>query len=130
MKIAHVKEYGRAAAQVYVGKGSSLANPYDKFYGQKTSNASVQAYRAWLWKKLRAQDKNVMRLMDMLREDSTLLCYCQDDSCHAKVIVKAWSWLKQQGLVDKQPVKTVPKVCDWTHTTADRLYEEGQVALY
>src|SRR6266545_955288 len=101
MQIAHVKEYGSSTQQVYVDKGSALANPYKRYYGQKTGNASVQAYRAWLWKKLRAQDKSVMRLMHVISDESTLLCYCQDSECHAPIIVKAWSWLKAQGLVEK-----------------------------
>jgi len=130
MQIAHIKAYNKTSSQIYVDKGSPLANPYKKYYGQKTGNASVQAYRAWLWKKLRAQDKSVMRLMDLLHQDSTLLCYCEDDSCHAPIIIKAWNWLKTQGLVDKKTSTTPAKRCGWTLVDANHAYEEGETALY
>src|SRR5882724_11644921 len=111
MEVKHARTSDKTIRQIWIGKGSALANRFDRYYDNKygrTHTGIIQAYRAWLWKKIRTQDQSVMRLMRLMREEITLLCYCNDASCHGPIVVKAWTWLKAQGLVDKPALVPSP----------------------
>jgi len=85
---------------VYCGRPSPLGNPFSH---KKDSLAdtivasreeAIEAYRRWLWIKLKEFDPVVIRAMSELKEDSILGCWCRPLACHCEVIERAWRWMR------------------------------------
>lgn len=82
---------------IYVGRGTPLGNPYLlKDHGPERC---LHLYKRWLWKKLRTQDKAVMAELRRITADHGLVCSCAPRTCHADVIVEAWKWCREKGLI-------------------------------
>lgn len=98
MKIVNVREFGGiAAAQragvVYCGRPSVLGNPF--VVGKHgTRDEVIEKFRQWLWNRLQANDKAVLKAMNELNEESVLGCWCTPSACHCEVIQSAWKWLQ------------------------------------
>ena len=78
---------------IYVGRGTPLGNPYR---AQEHGEAALEKYRRWLWDRIRAGDRAVLRTLREIQEDTHLVCSCAPRPCHADVIVRAWKWLRRQ----------------------------------
>lgn len=99
---------------VYVGRKmigkqpreqSPLGNPF-KLKGRKPDDVRrvLAEYRGWLWEKIKANDRQVMALLNSLTDESVLACYCVDlegeaifteaERCHAQMVAKAWRHLQ------------------------------------
>ncbi len=111
MQVKHIRNCSGDSREVYVGRGSALGNDFRQD-GEASRTASIKAYRAWLWKKLQAKDARVWQAMRTLKSDSILMCHCHPKPCHADIIVKAWTWLKRQGLVGQQPERAVLSIAE------------------
>jgi hypothetical protein len=83
---------------VYVGRPTPLSNPY-RFQPGDTREALLEQYRRWLWQKLRENDWRVLLQLRSITEETALVCSCAPRSCHADVIVRAWQWAREKGLV-------------------------------
>lgn len=86
--------------QVYVGRPSSLGNPYA--LGRDGSREQVIAqYRRWLWAQLQLpgspQERELRRLLAQARSgELELLCWCAPLPCHAEVVRSALLWLARE----------------------------------
>lgn len=58
---------------------------------------AVEAYRLWLWDRIRARDGAVLDALGALGERDLLGCWCHPLVCHAGVVVRAWAWCKGKG---------------------------------
>lgn len=90
----------------YIGRsnsykaGSALANPFvlKDSKNDVERDRVVAQYRSWLWEKIQASDKGVMKELESLREQATcgdvhLLCYCSPKKCHGDVIKNCIEWM-------------------------------------
>lgn len=89
---------------VYVGRGTPLGNPYrprraSHDHDELTREGALDLYRRWLWQKLRSNDRAVMLQMRSITDDTHVVCSCAPSSCHADIVVRAWIWLREQGLL-------------------------------
>lgn len=78
----------------------TLGNPFKvETYGREQA---IELYRLWLWRKIKIQDKRVMKALNELikleRQGETvvLMCWCAPLACHGDVIVRAVEWLKRE----------------------------------
>ena len=86
---------------VYVGKGTPLGNPDEKFLkgekeDMKARLESIAKYRIWLWGKIKAEDQDVLAALSTIDENTILACWCHPLPCHSKVIWAAWHYVKSQ----------------------------------
>ena len=106
MKVVNLKDYPKSAVR-YIGRGSSLGNPFThlplavtKALVQcDTVESAVGCFESWLrgdstWDSIiPAGSRNkALFVLDSLRGDELLACYCTDlDKCHGQVVVKLWN---------------------------------------
>ncbi len=83
---------------VYVGRGTPCGNPY-VFQRGDTREDLLRSYRVWLWKQIEARNYGVLLQLRSITEGTALVCSCAPKPCHADVLVRAWTWAKQEGLV-------------------------------
>ena len=90
----------------YVGCGnqhyrlapSPLANPFRR--GMQQQGVTLPTYRRWLWQQIQQQNTAVLTTLHSLNDETTLVCWCHPQQCHAQVIAKAACWLQQQAFDD------------------------------
>ena len=90
----------------YVGCGnqhyrlapSPLANPFRR--GMQQQGVTLPTYRRWLWQQIQQQNTAVLTTLHSLNDETTLVCWCHPQQCHAQVIAKAACWLQQQVFDD------------------------------
>ena len=87
----------------YVGRGSSLGNPYKFSYDCGAERERViEQYRNWLYRKLNQLNSEVTKEMERLYQiaksgDLILLCWCVPKKCHAEVIKEVLEfWLNEE----------------------------------
>lgn len=80
---------------VYIGRGSSLGNPFpiDESTGQTRSKV-IEKYRRWLWQEIKAGRVTLSYLRSL--DGKRLGCFCSPAACHGDVIVQAVKWAKEQ----------------------------------
>lgn len=94
----HWYKTGLPAGATYIGRGTPLGNPFTVAeYGKD----ALALYRAWLWEKLKQRDDMVLGAMRAIRPDTPLVCSCKPRPCHGDVVVKAWLWLRSQGILEE-----------------------------
>lgn len=82
---------------LYVGRGTPLGNPYLlKDHGEERCLA---LFRKWLWEKIRQHDKAVLEQLRVITAQHHLVCSCKPGPCHGDVIVQAWKWCVERGVV-------------------------------
>src|SRR5688572_22843544 len=85
---------------VYCGRPSALGNPFP-ITSKQTRKASIDKYRRWLYHELTVGNKEVIRAIENLKEDSILYCFCVPLPCHCEIIEAAWRWwISIQSLED------------------------------
>lgn len=119
MRIRSLRSEGELCRQkiaagewVYCGRGmadlkdSPLGNPFPlRDYTSRTE--CLEAYRKWLWQRIKANDNPIIRAINALTPDSTLVCWCccddapescerGEEHCHCHVVVKVYLYLKGQ----------------------------------
>lgn len=95
--------------KIYIGrsnyklnlKRSPLANPYS--IGKDGDRQEViRKYRRWLFERIYAGDRAVIRELMVIREKAKsdrypdgveLVCYCKPQKCHGDVIVSCLRWI-------------------------------------
>lgn len=82
---------------LYIGRGTPLGNP---FTVAKHGQAAIGLYRRWLWEKIQDEDPEVLRELDRITEQTSLVCSCAPRPCHGDIIVRAWRW--RQSRVDSR----------------------------
>lgn len=83
----------------YVGRGSSLGNPFTSKdlsktkaqFRAKNKTEAIKFYREYLIKKIDERDTNICNdlnriYLKALDNDVNLVCYCAPNDCHAEVI--------------------------------------------
>lgn len=118
---------------VYVGRGTSLGNPY--VIGEHGNRDEVIAqYRDWLRHKVATRDMAVLTALAKLTPDSNLVCSCSPAPCHAEIIRDEWGKLGDALILP--PVKayagigarkTPPKILDKMRVVAERMEARGYV---
>ena len=82
----------------YIGRGKPLGNPFTvKEHGE----AALDLYRRWLWDKIQARDPSVLAELRQIGPDTALVCSCAPRPCHGDVVVRAWAWIRDQGLLEQ-----------------------------
>lgn len=109
------KHHGHVAdgiSKIYIGRGSSLGNPYSHMAGTKaefvvaTREDAITAYETWLREQIRLNNKAVCSALNYIGwrelqgEDTDLVCFCEPQPCHGR-IVKKIIW---EHLTTKHPV--------------------------
>lgn len=102
MNIVHKRDHTPTPSDVYVGRPSPLGNPYSHLPIRGTiqvanRDLAVEHYGRWLLSKIREADPKVLEALAALTPDSTLVCFCAPQRCHAEMIERAWKWLAQGG---------------------------------
>lgn len=95
---------------IYIGRGTPLGNP---FTVAEHGLDALKLYRKWLWKQIREGDEAVLRAMRAIDPQTHLMCSCKPRPCHGDVVVRAWAWMREQGLLTpgadgRAPGKAVP----------------------
>jgi 6-pyruvoyl-tetrahydropterin synthase len=92
-----------------VRKKSALCVPYDlrvlNYKDDAQINAMLKNYAKWLYKQMQSSDPKqsepVWTALRQIHEGSVLLCHCElSKRCHGHVVIRAWQWARQQGLLD------------------------------
>jgi hypothetical protein len=81
---------------IYVGRGSPLGNPFTR---EEHGDAALELYRRWLFERIRQNDSRVLLQLRSIRPGAVVVCSCAPKPCHADVVVRAWAWLRDRGLV-------------------------------
>lgn len=84
----------------YIGRGTPLGNP---FTVAEHGMAALDLYRRWLWNKIQGADPSVMAEMRAITPMTKLVCSCAPRPCHGDVVVRAWKWMRDQGMIDERP---------------------------
>lgn len=79
----------------YIGRGTPLGNP---FTVQEHDDA-LERYKRWIWDKIQRQDASVLAEMKTITPQTLLVCSCKPRPCHGDVVVAAWSWMRDNGLL-------------------------------
>lgn len=118
-QIVNFKEYGSVEALnrafgdtwLYVGRpstrhglaGSVLANRYShKRHSQvevitDSRATAVRCFRHWLWLQMSAfENQAIIEAIQQIEPETVLVCCCCPKSCHAEVIAKAATWLRNE----------------------------------
>ncbi len=80
----------------YIGRRTPLGNPYTV---AEHGSAAMDLYRTWLWDKIRQKDAAVCAEMRAITPETLLVCSCKPRPCHGDVVVRAWSWMRDKGLL-------------------------------
>jgi hypothetical protein len=94
---------GLPAGARYIGRGTPLGNPYTV---AKHGQAALDLYRRWLWQKICDRDPVVLAELRRIEPGSLLVCSCKPRPCHGDVVVRAWAWIREQGLVESSSTRT------------------------
>lgn len=81
---------------VYVGRGTPLGNPFRR---EQYGDEAIEMYRRWLWERVRANDKAVLRQLRSIGTETAVVCSCAPRPCHADVVVRCWRWLGERQLL-------------------------------
>jgi hypothetical protein len=73
-----------------------LGNPFRR---EQHGDDAIRLYKRWLFDRLRGGDAAVMRAMRSIGPESLLICSCAPRPCHADVVLAAWYWLGEVGLL-------------------------------
>jgi hypothetical protein len=94
---------------LYVGRAngryglpaSPLANPFVSNSRKRGTVVAdpVDAYRSWLWRKMKDRDTAVMETLGRIRPDTRLVCWCKPHDCHGDVIAAAVAWAWGNGVI-------------------------------
>ena len=106
MKVVNLKDYPKDQVR-YIGRGSSLANPFTHLPLSTTKalvqcdtvESAVGCFESWLrgnteWDGVVSPGlrNRALFVLDSLRGDELLACYCTDSArCHGQVVVKLWN---------------------------------------
>lgn len=103
--------------KIYVGRPSVPGNPFAAKssrlaqFEAKTDEEAVELYRAYLWRKIKSQDPQIIGvLLDIAQKAQAgkvvLLCWCVsragEGHCHARTIKKAVHWLYQTKMSENK----------------------------
>lgn len=81
---------------VYIGRGSTLGNPYVMDDAENTRDTVIRKYRLHLWREIKAGRITTDYLRSL--QGKRLGCYCAPKPCHGDVIVKAVAWaMREKG---------------------------------
>jgi hypothetical protein len=83
---------------LYVGRPSPLGNPFHFQRGDLREDL-LEQYRLWLWQKIRENDWRVMLALRSITEETALVCSCAPKPCHSDVVIRAWNWMREKGLL-------------------------------
>ncbi len=84
----------------YIGRGTPLGNPFTaQQYGVE---GALERYRTWLWRRIRERDRTVLRELRRITPDTKLVCSCKPKRCHGDVVVRAWVWMRDQGMLEQE----------------------------
>lgn len=80
----------------YIGRGTPLGNLYTvSEHGER----ALELYRMWLWDKIHRSDAAVCAEMQAITPETLLVCSCKPRPCHGDVVVRAWSWMRENGMI-------------------------------
>ena len=108
---ANMLEYHLGNNYLYCGWGnrrlglesSPLANPYTNKSNARrdrirvaSRDEAVDMYRVWLWKRICADDQQVLDKLHQITPTTVLVCWCVPKRCHCEVISRAADWLRSK----------------------------------
>lgn len=89
--------------RLYIGRGSPLGNPF-VVPEHGTIEQVLARYRRMLWDRIRANDFEILTELTTITEAHHLVCSCAPRPCHGDIVVAAWRWCLDHGmLVPRQP---------------------------
>lgn len=83
---------GRTRIKKFGLEKSYLANP---FIDDDRSEA-IEKFRKLLWQKLQEHDRRTKLTLLKIGPETTLICWCAPEPCHAEVIARAAEWLRKE----------------------------------
>lgn len=81
---------------IYIGRGTPLGNP---FTIAEHGEAALPRFRDYLRGKLRARDPEILRALGAIGPEDHLVCSCAPRPCHGEVVLLAWQWCRDKGLI-------------------------------
>ena len=95
MKILNKYKDSYQSDQVtYIGRGSVWGNP--KVIGKDGTREEVIAwYDTYLTERICRRDPTIISALQDLTEESQLLCFCEPQPCHGRVIKRIWEEIRQ-----------------------------------
>lgn len=99
------KEQERPPNLMYVGRSrkwggpSPLANPFklDPKQPREAQLHLLVKYRRWLWDRIQAGDRAVLRALESITPSTYLGCTCWPAPCHVEIIIRYLRWLWANG---------------------------------
>lgn len=87
---------------IYIGRGSSLGNPFTNIKDRQTKaefvvdsrEESIQRYESFLREKINSKDENISKELNHIYRlvksgfDVNLVCFCAPKPCHGDIIKK------------------------------------------
>ena len=117
---------------------SPLANPFvnsSRANGRVVSDP-VRAYRRWLWQQAVKGNTAVLKALSQINEETSLVCWCAPQPCHADMITSAWHYLAHDQyteVLDEVPTLalSIRQPWAWLITRPDVTdpWERGQMYL-
>lgn len=97
------KDFIVSDADIYIGRGSLLGNPYTHIpKGTKADYIVVSReeacleYEAWLWNKVLVErDRKIINFLAKIDENARLICYCVPKQCHGETVIRVSKWVKK-----------------------------------
>lgn len=84
---------------IYIGRRTPLGNPYTK---KDHGSKALTFYNNWLREKIKARDKDVLKVFSTIEWDTNLVCSCAPSPCHGDTVVVCWEWLQRQPWWDPE----------------------------
>ncbi len=104
-------------AQIYIGRGSVLGNPYTHLplskskalFQVETREAAIECYEKWIYQKMGEKDETILNKLEEIRQKSMvgkvyLVCFCAPKSCHGDVIKRI---VDEAVLIDRDFTKVI-----------------------
>jgi CRISPR/Cas system-associated protein Csm6 len=101
INVVNKHKHSSTENDIYIGRGSTLGNPYTSIKNRKTKanficnsrEESINSFEKYIEKKISEKDKKVCEELNRIwrmakEEDVNLVCFCKPKSCHGDVIKK------------------------------------------
>lgn len=101
LQVVNKYQHRPTDADVYIGRGSALGNPFTHADLHKTKaefqcnnrEEAIAAYEPWLRTKISERDSAVCTMLNNIvkmarKGDVFLVCFCKPKSCHGDIVKK------------------------------------------
>ena len=94
MRVVNIRKEG---CDFYIGRPSPLGNPF--IIGKDgTRDDVIQKYEVYI-----RDNKELLRIVELLPNNAVLGCYCKPKACHGDVIIKLYKEMHDESNIYENP---------------------------